>query len=177
MQRFLVVVDMQTDFVDGALGTSEAVGIVDNVVSKIREDWDHVFVTYDTHFEDYMNTLEGKHLPVPHCIKGTSGWELTPKVEEAIDALDDSKVTRIEKYTFGSTDLPKIVMDAADGDDYTVTLVGLCTDICVISNALMIKAYDREKEIYVVEAATAGVTPEAKTAALTTMRSCQINIL
>jgi len=179
MKKFLVVVDMQNDFVDGSLGTPEAVAIVKNVVGKIDEKWDHIYVTYDTHSEEYMDTLEGKHLPVKHCVKGTEGWKLTSDVEQAVQKAEkeNNNVTRVEKYTFGAANLPGLIKEQAGSEDYDVTLIGLCTDICVISNALLIKANDCEKEIYVVENCTAGVTPETKDAALVTMRSCQINVI
>ncbi|MBR2715569.1 MAG: cysteine hydrolase family protein, partial [Ruminococcus sp.] len=113
MKKFLVVVDMQKDFVDGALGTKEAVAIVNNVVEKIENFDGEIFATYDTHFENYMQTAEGKNLPVEHCIKGTDGWELDEKV---MKALTKKGFTAVEKVTFGSVDLPEIIKKAADGE-------------------------------------------------------------
>ena len=173
MKKFLVVVDMQKDFVDGALGSREAVAIVPAVVQKIADFNGEIFVTYDTHFENYMQTNEGKHLPVPHCIKGTDGWQLNNDVE---NALSGKKFTKVEKNTFGSVDLPKLIEQAADGDDFAVELIGLCTDICVVSNALLIKATFPEAPIAVDAGCCAGVTPQAHEAALATMASCQITI-
>ncbi len=173
MKKFLVVVDMQKDFVDGALGSREAVAIVPAVVKKIESFDGEIFVTYDTHFENYMQTSEGKHLPVPHCIKGTDGWQLNNDVE---NALSGKKFTKVEKNTFGSVDLPKLIEQAADGDDFAVELIGLCTDICVVSNALLIKATFPEAPIAVDAGCCAGVTPQAHEAALATMASCQITI-
>ena len=173
MKKFLVVVDMQKDFVDGALGSREAVAIVPAVVKKIESFDGEIFVTYDTHFENYMQTNEGKHLPVPHCIKGTDGWQLNNDVE---NALSGKKFTKVEKNTFGSVDLPKLIEQAADGDDFAVELIGLCTDICVVSNALLIKATFPEAPIAVDAGCCAGVTPQAHEAALATMASCQITI-
>ncbi len=177
MKHILIVVDMQTDFVDGALGTPEAVAILGNVTAKIKtyaEDPDGViFVTYDTHTEDYMNTSEGKHLPVPHCIKGTTGWELHPTVAAALEGVD---YTAVEKPTFGSVELPALVGQAAAGEDFSVELIGLCTDICVVSNTLLLKAYYPEAPISVDAACCAGVTPESHMAALTTMAMCQIQV-
>ncbi len=173
MKKFLVVVDMQKDFVDGALGSREAVAIVPAVVKKIADFNGEIFVTYDTHFENYMQTNEGKHLPVPHCIKGTDGWQLNNDVE---NALSGKKFTKVEKNTFGSVDLPKLIEQAADGDDFAVELIGLCTDICVVSNALLIKATFPEAPIAVDAGCCAGVTPQAHEAALATMASCQITI-
>ena len=178
MKRILIVVDMQTDFVDGALGTPEAVAILDPVTAKIAAyaaDPDGlIFVTYDTHTEDYMNTSEGKHLPVPHCIKGTEGWELHPAVTAALEGV---AYTAVEKPTFGSVELPALVAKAADGDDFSVELIGLCTDICVVSNTLLLKATYPEVSISVDAACCAGVTPATHEAALTTMGMCQVQIL
>ena len=173
MKKLLVVVDMQKDFIDGALGTSEAVAIVDNAAKKIREFEGDVIVTYDTHFENYMDTAEGAKLPIPHCIKGTEGWKLHKAIA---DALSNKMYLAVEKNTFGSTVLPELVIEVASGDDFDITLIGLCTDICVVSNALTLKANFPEKEIYVDASCCAGVTPETHKAALTTMRMCQINI-
>ena len=173
MKKFLVVVDMQKDFVDGALGSREAVAIVPAVVKKIESFDGEIFVTYDTHFENYMQTSEGKHLPVPHCIKGTDGWQLNNDVE---NALSGKKFTKVEKNSFGSVDLPKLIEQAADGEDFAVELIGLCTDICVVSNALLIKATFPEAPIAVDAGCCAGVTPQAHEAALATMASCQITI-
>lgn len=174
MKHILIVVDMQKDFVDGALGTSEAAAIVENVAKKIKEFDGNIFVTYDTHFENYMDTAEGKKLPVPHCIKGTSGWELNESIS---DALSDKKYTAVEKVTFGSTKLPELVEQAAGKDDFDIVLVGLCTDICVVSNALILKANFPEKEIYVDSTCCAGVTVDTHNAALATMKMCQINVV
>ena len=171
MKNFLVVVDMQKDFVDGALGSSEAVSIVPNVVKKIKDFKGEIFVTYDTHFENYMETKEGKYLPVKHCIKGTDGWMLN---DEVADALKGRPYTEVEKLTFGSVKLPKLVKEAAGDEEFTVELIGLCTDICVVSNALMLKANFPEMDIFVDASCCAGVTPESHNAALTTMKMCQI---
>lgn len=174
MKKILVVVDMQNDFVDGALGTKEAVAIVPAVVDRIRAFDGDIFVTYDTHYENYMDTAEGKKLPVPHCIKGTDGWELNGEVKQALAA---KKFTPVEKKTFGSVDLPGLIKEAVGDDAFTVELIGLCTDICVVSNALIIKANFPEAPISVDAACCAGVTPEKHDAALETMRSCQIDIM
>ena len=177
MKRILIVVDMQTDFVDGALGTPEAVAILPAVAEKIKTyaaDPDGViFVTFDTHADSYMETSEGKHLPVPHCIKGTAGWELHPAVTAALEGVD---YTPVEKPTFGSTELPTLVGKAVAGEDFSVELIGLCTDICVVSNTLLLKAHYPEVPISVDAACCAGVTPESHEAALATMRMCQIRV-
>ncbi len=173
MKKFLIVVDMQKDFVDGALGTKEAVAIVDKVVNKINGFDGEIIVTYDTHFEDYMETSEGKNLPVPHCIKDTDGWQLNSDVQKSLEGKD---YTVVEKITFGSVDLPDFIEEKTEGENFTAELVGLCTDICVVSNALVLKANFPEAEISVDSSCCAGVTPETHEAALTTMKMCQITI-
>ena len=173
MKKLLIVVDMQKDFVDGALGSVEAMAIVDNVVHKI-EGWDgDILVTYDTHTEEYMGTQEGKNLPVPHCIKGTDGWALDAKVQTA---LNERAYAVLEKPTFGSIALPEYVRAHYDPADLSIELVGLCTDICVVSNALLLKANFLETPIYVDAACCAGVTVESHKAALLTMKMCQVYV-
>lgn len=173
MKRLLIVVDMQKDFIDGALGTAEAVAIVPAVVQKIADFEGAIFATLDTHDETYMNTREGRFLPVPHCIKGTPGWALNAEV---LDALQRKGFTAVEKPTFGSVDLPALVEEAAGDEPFSIELVGLCTDICVVSNALLLKAHFPESDIFTDAACCAGVTPEKHEAALETMRSCQITV-
>ena len=173
MKNFLVVVDMQNDFVNGALGSAEAAAIVDKVVNKIKDFDGEIIVTYDTHSDNYMDTREGRYLPVPHCIKGSEGWQLNEKVQEA---LDSREYTKIYKPTFGATTLVE-KFDGCDQHDTAVTLIGLCTDICVVSNAMLLKAYYPEMDISVDAGCCAGVTPESHEAALATMKSCQINII
>ena len=173
MKKLLIVVDMQNDFIDGALGTKEAVAIVPNVVKKIN-DWDgDIIATRDTHTNDYMNTREGKYLPVPHCIKNTPGHEINETVKDALMNAEVD-VTVIDKITFGSVNLPKMVFV---GDYDYVELIGLCTDICVVSNAMLIKAELPEIDVAVDATCCAGVTPDTHNAALTTMRMCQINVI
>ena len=167
--KFLIVVDMQNDFINGALGTKEAEQIVPYVKSLIENFDGKVLFTRDTHFEDYMKTSEGKKLPVPHCIKGTDGWQIHPE----LDALRTTDA--IDKLTFGSKDLIGILEKEEIIE--SITLVGLCTDICVISNALLIKAFFPEIPIIVDSKACAGVTPESHQNALEAMKMCQIEIL
>ncbi|MBQ1847682.1 MAG: cysteine hydrolase [Clostridia bacterium] len=174
MKKVLAVIDMQKDFVDGALGSKEAAAIVPAVVKKIKSFDGEIFVTFDTHFENYMDTAEGKKLPVPHCVKGTKGWELNADVAKA---LKKKKFTPVEKLTFGSVELPSLIKNAVGGEDFTVEIIGLCTDICVVSNALIIKASFPETPITVDASCCAGVTPEKHEAALETMRSCQIDVI
>lgn len=175
MIKFLVVVDMQNDFIDGSLGTPEALAIVDNVVSKIKNTDAIVIATRDTHFEDYLKTAEGQKLPVEHCIKGTHGWKINSAVKEAL--RDVEYVDIINKKTFGSVELPKAIASMSKGQDFSVELIGLCTDICVVSNALLLKAHFPDKAISVDSSCCAGVTPETHEAALTTMRMCQIDVI
>ena len=173
MKHFLIVVDMQKDFVDGALGTAEALAIVPKVAEKIRQFDGEIFATLDTHFDDYMNTMEGKKLPVVHCVKETKGWQLDRTV---MQALSEKGYTPVEKLTFGSTALPELIRKAAGEEVFTIELIGLCTDICVVSNALLLKAHFPECDISVDAACCAGVTPELHKAALQTMQSCHIQI-
>ncbi len=168
--KLLVVIDMQNDFIDGALGTPEAEAIVENVRLKIEEYKKAgfpVIFTRDTHPEIYMETQEGKKLPVPHCIKGTHGWEIT-------DKLDTADCIIIDKPTFGSIQLGVYLKGLENTEE--IELVGLCTDICVISNALLIKAYLPEARISVDSKCCAGVTPESHRNALSSMKMCQIEI-
>lgn len=172
MQNILIVVDMQNDFIDGALGTKEAAAIVPKVEEKIRNFEGKVFFTRDTHETYYLETQEGKNLPVPHCIRGTAGWQ----IREELDAL--RKTEPIDKETFGSTDLAgELTMIDEDEGIGSITLVGLCTDICVISNALLLKATLPEVPIYVDAACCAGVTPESHENALKAMEACQIKVM
>ncbi len=174
LKKFLIVVDMQKDFVDGALGTPEALAIVSNVCEKINNFDGEIIVTLDTHHDNYMNTSEGKALPVEHCIKGTAGHCLDSRVQKA---LNGKNYTTVEKPTFGSTELPRIIEELASGEDFSLELLGLCTDICVVSNALLLKAYFPEVLITVDSSLCAGVTPDTHNSALTTMKMCQINVI
>lgn len=173
MTNLLIVVDMQNDFVDGALGTKEAVAIVDKVAKKIQAHKGDIIVTYDTHSEDYMETREGANLPVPHCIEGTEGFELNEKIQ---NALQGRVYKKVKKPTFGSVELPEHIKEIFDTENLSIQLVGLCTDICVVSNALLLKAHFPEMEISVDASCCAGVTPESHDAAITTMKMCQITI-
>ncbi len=174
MKKILIVVDMQKDFVDGALGTKEAAAIVDRVAEKIKNHHGDIIVTYDTHGENYMETQEGKHLPVPHCIKGTDGWLLDEKIQSALDGVP---FQAMEKPTFGAVALPELIKAGYNPAEIEIELVGLCTDICVVSNALLLKAHFTETNICVDADCCAGVTPESHEAALTTMKMCQINVI
>ena len=184
--KILIVIDMQNDFITGALGTAEAVRIVDNVAAEIaafKKAGDPVLFTRDTHQANYLETQEGKNLPVPHCIQGTKGWQITEK-------LDTTGCEIIDKPSFGSTKLAAAVsatvrkyeaehkqsdtkMSAPD----EIVLIGLCTDICVISNAMILKASFPETEISVISRACAGVTPQSHETALQAMQTCQIKII
>ena len=174
MKKVLVVIDMQNDFIDGALGTAEAVKIVGSVAEKIREyEGQTVFATRDTHEENYLETAEGRHLPVPHCIRGTKGWEIRPEIAGAL-AQADAQV--IDKPTFGSEVLARKLQKMAEQEEISIELAGLCTDICVVSNALLIKAKLPETPLRVDPACCAGVTRESHEAALLTMKMCQVDV-
>lgn len=174
MKKVLVVVDMQNDFVDGALGTKEAVGIVEKVADKIKNFDGKIFVTLDTHQDNYLETAEGKKLPVPHCIRSTDGWLLNRKVKAALEGKD---YKTLEKGTFGSTDLVNEIRNIKGNDGIEVEFVGLCTDICVVSNVLLLKAYFPEEKLTVDAGCCAGVSPDSHKAALTTMKMCQIDVV
>lgn len=171
MAKILVVVDMQNDFIDGALGTAEAVAIVPAVKKKIEEFDGKVLFTRDTHYENYMDTQEGKNLPVPHCIKDTEGWQIRSELE----ALRTTEA--IDKPTFGSANLGEILKQENDKEAIeSITVIGLCTDICVISNVMLIKAFLPEVPIIVDAACCAGVSVETHKNALEAMKVCQISI-
>lgn len=169
--NYLIVVDMQKDFVDGALGTREAVSIVPAVLERVKQakaDGEKVIFTRDTHEADYLETQEGKILPVAHCIRNTEGWEIIPELRPYAEIVFD-------KPTFGSKALGEYL--ASRSEIGKITVIGLCTDICVISNALLIKAFLPEVPIVVEASCCAGVTPESHKTALTAMKSCQIHIV
>ena len=171
MQDILIVVDMQNDFIDGALGTAEAVAIVPKAAEKIRSFKGTVIFTRDTHGEDYMQTQEGRNLPVPHCIKGSHGWEVCPALEPLRTGLT------IDKPTFGSAELGRLLLELDAKEPVgSITLIGLCTDICVISNAMIAKAFLPEVPVTVDAACCAGVTPESHRNTLNAMKMCQISI-
>lgn len=172
--KVLVVVDMQNDFIDGSLGTAEAKAAVPAVMEKIRSFDGRIIATRDTHGADYLETAEGKHLPVVHCVKGTEGWEIRNEIDML---LDEKGAVRIDKPTFGSTELGGYVKKLDEEETLEeITLIGVCTDICVISNALLLKANLPEVPICVEASCCAGVTPESHERALEAMRSCQIEI-
>ena len=172
MQDVLVVVDIQNDFIDGALGTKEAVAIVPKVEEKIRNFNGTVLFTRDTHENWYLETQEGKKLPVPHCIRDTEGWQ----IRRELDIL--RKTEPVDNETFGSTDLADdLVAMNIDDEIKSITFVGLCTDICVISNALLVKAALPEVPIIVDAACCAGVTPESHENALKAMEMCQVEVV
>lgn len=197
MSKVLVVVDMQNDFVDGSLGSVQAFGIVSRVRKKIEkciEMGDGLVFTMDTHDVDYLKTMEGENLPVKHCIKGTDGWNIVKELAVFLPGnkedvhkkeskkkhadskqevtIDTKKVKVVEKNTFGSLELPKFVKNYNE-----IELVGLCTDICVISNAILLKTFYPEKIIEVDASCCAGSTPESHDNAISAMKACQIKIL
>lgn len=174
--NYLIVVDMQKDFVTGSLGSPEAVAIVPAVVQKTSSFPGTVLFTKDTHGADYSSTQEGQNLPVPHCIKGTDGWELIPELASFVVSKEETPV--FEKGSFGSPELALWLLASHKQNPISsITLIGVCTDICVVSNALLIKAFLPEVPIHVDASCCAGVTKEKHEAALETMRSCQIDII
>lgn len=173
MRNLLIVIDMQNDFIDGTLGTVEAQGVLDKVIHEIKMyPKENIFATRDTHPKNYMDTLEGKKLPVEHCIINTRGWEINDKVAEV---LGDTPT--IDKPTFGSVVLADKILEISKKEEIEITLVGLCTDICVVSNALLLRACMPEVKIRVLSDCCAGVTPESHRAALTTMQMCQVDVI
>lgn len=172
-KELLLVVDMQNDFIDGDLGTKEAQDVVQRVASKISNWGGDIICTLDTHGKDYMKTKEGRALPIPHCIEGTNGHKLNEDVREALFHNAATACNMLQKRTFGSTALPELIRGS--GIDY-IEIVGVCTDICVISNAILLRAHYPEIEIVVDSSCCAGTSPESHEAALNTMRMCQITV-
>lgn len=172
--KVLIVIDMQNDFTTGVLGNPETASVVGKVAEYIKkfraiEKDGKIIVTLDTHDENYMNTQEGKYLPVPHCIRGTDGWKLVPEIESAV-----GDCIKLEKITFGAFDLPFAV--GRDEKIEEIQVIGVCTDICVISNAMIIKSAFPEVPVKIIADCCAGVTPESHKTALDAMKACQIII-
>lgn len=181
MLKILIVIDVQKDFVDGSLGTEEAVKIIPAVIDAIREnrkDNGYLIFTMDTHGEDYPDTFEGRHLPVSHCIKNTEGWLLDKNIRELGDYVFDTNCSILEKPGFGCPTLPQTIEEIVKNTDgeYEVTLCGLCTDICVASNAMLLRALYPSMNIKVLSYACAGSTVEKHEAALKVFEACQIVI-
>ena len=166
--KYLIVVDMQNDFLSGALGSKAAMAIIPSVVEKVRAFDGRVIFTRDTHFDNYMQTQEGKNLPVPHCIKDTQGWEIC-------DELKPFANTVIDKVTFGSAQLPSLLLQEKEKIE-EIELCGVCTDICVISNAMILKSAFPEVKISVDASCCAGVSEESHNTALSAMRAVQIDV-
>lgn len=170
--KLLLAIDLQNDFITGALGSAEAVAMLPRAVERIRSFAGTVFFTRDTHGEDYLHTREGLLLPVPHCLHGTEGWQLAPEIRQAAGEAEI-----FDKPTFGSVALmERLAAIHAESPIESITLIGLCTDICVISNAMLCRAFLPEVPIFVDAACCAGVTPESHRRALEAMRACQITI-
>lgn len=170
MRKILIVVDMQRDFVDGSLGSPEAQAIVPNVVNKISNyKYEDIYFTRDTHQPDYMNTLEGRYLPVSHCIKNTEGWKIIPELKPL-----SLECNVINKETFGFEGWANMYFGP---EEVEFELCGLCTDICVVSNALALRMFYPDAKITVDASCCAGVTPEKHAAALEVMKSCQIEVI
>ena len=172
--KAMIVIDMQNDFTTGVLGNAECAAVIEPVADAIRrfrqENPDGILIaTLDTHTEDYMNTQEGRKLPVPHCIKPAEGWQLCPEIKAALG----NDCTLLEKGTFGAVNLPQVIGEAPE----EITLLGVCTDICVISNAMIVKAAFPETTVKVIADCCAGVTPQSHNTALDAMKMCQIEII
>ncbi len=170
MKKYLLVIDMQNDFIHMALGTAEAVAIVPKVKQKIAQylqAGDNVIFTRDTHQQDYLSTNEGKYLPVPHCIEGSIGWQI-------YDGLANEHSVVVDKPTFGYLGWKNLI---EEDKDLQIELVGLCTDICVASNALILKALFPNATVKVDSSACAGVTPQTHLSALETMKMCQVEVI
>lgn len=176
MKKALVVVDMQNDFIDGALGTKEAQEIVSVAAEKIRCFEGDIFGTLDTHGDDYLNTQEGKNLPVVHCVYGEDGWALNSEIMQAIAETKGNVHDFCKKNTFGSSQLAHILAEKYAGEDAAIEFIGLCTDICVISNVMVVKAALPEAKITVDASCCAGVTPESHKNALEALKMCQVEI-
>lgn len=178
MNRILIVIDMQNDFITGTLGSAEAEAVVENVVRKIQKynrEGERILCTLDTHYQNYRDTQEGRKLPVPHCIKPENGWELNERIKEEL-AKNAGKIRYFEKNTFGSWELAEYLKQTADART-EFEFIGVCTDICVVSNVLLVKAAFPENKIIVDASCCAGVTKETHRYALETMKMCQIDII
>jgi len=167
--KFLIVVDMQNDFITGSLGSSMAEAIVENVAKKVSGYDGKVIFTRDTHFADYMSTQEGKNLPVEHCIKDSDGWQICPELSDYVTDV-------VDKPTFGSAELPGVIAGFGKAPE-CIELCGLCTDICVISNAMILKSAFPECRIIVDSSCCAGVTEQSHNNALNAMKAVQIEVI
>ena len=175
MSKILIIVDMQNDFIDGSLSNKDAKSIIPNIIDELKKgDYSHIVFTRDTHHYNYLSTSEGKHLPIEHCIKGTLGWEVNKQLLEEASSVCNN-ITFFNKTTFGSLLLLSHIQSC--GDFKEVVLVGTCTDICVISNALILKTMNQDMEISVIANCCAGLTESKHNSALNVMESCQINVI
>jgi len=176
--KVLVVIDMQNDFLTGVLGNSECAATIPEVARIIREgNYDHIYLTRDTHQSNYMETQEGAKLPVPHCIENTDGWQINAEVMAAVNEKYDNKYTLVDKPTFGSVKLASLLKEKYENSlDTEIDFVGVCTGICVISNVLVTKANLYEAKITVIEKGCACVTPDTHNTAINAMKTCQIDV-
>lgn len=185
MKKILIIIDMQNDFISGALGTPEAMSVVGKVCDKIKENqWDGIYITRDTHRENYLETSEGRKLPVKHCIFNTDGWRLNRDVQKTLDESYESECVGITKNTFGSVGLADLIEEdmryvfkSFNEEDVEATVVGVCTNICVISNVMLLKSYFPEMKIVVDAECCAGTTPERHNMALEMMKDCHIDVI
>ena len=179
MKKVLVVVDMQNDFVTGPLGSRQAMKIVPNIKKKIEHylaNNNSIIYTYDTHHEDYLQTQEGRSLPIPHCIEYTDGWRVVPELTQ-LALKNPTQIHTLTKHTFGSMDLVNTITDiVTEAEEYAVEFIGVCTDICIVTNALLLKTALPECDISVDASCCAGTSREKHLAALEVLESCQIKI-
>lgn len=183
MKKLICVIDVQNDFIDGSLRNEDAIKVVPGIVNYLKENLDQAYVvaTYDTHYDNYLDTQEGFYLPVTHCVKGTKGHAMNKEVKEVFDQYDNKGIKKeITKLTFGANpnDWSEIIDELKQNDDFSgeIELLGFCTDICVVSNALLLKALYPNFKIVVLEKLCAGVTKEKHDSAIEVMKSCQIEI-
>lgn len=177
MNKILVIIDVQNDFIDGCLGNEQTKVIPEKIIEHLKNnDYSKIYCTLDTHEENYLETLEGRNLPVVHCVKGTEGHKLVKSLDDYLKTIDDTPIVYFEKETFGSLSWEEIqtFLDMHKADE--IEICGVCTDICVVSNALILRALHPNTRISVIQDCCAGVTPETHQAALTTMQMCQINL-
>lgn len=178
--KILLIIDLQNDFINGPLGNKECVEACKNVIEIInKESFDKIYLTQDTHQENYLSTQEGKNLPIIHCIENTKGWEINKELFDAIyKKYNKEDVKVFKKPTFGSIELGNDIKELSENDkNLSIYIVGVCTGICVISNALLIKAFAKEVPLYVIEKGCACVTKESHKTAIDAMKLCQINII
>lgn len=179
-EKILVIIDMQNDFTTGVLGNTECTKAIDEVIDVVNKgEYDQIIFTRDTHTEDYMNTREGKYLPVPHCIKDSEGWNIVPSIMEAAEKkVTAARIKIFDKPTFGSVELGAYIKETeAQGAKLTIDFTGVCTGICVINNVAIVKANCPEVDVRVIEKACACVTPDSHNTAIAAMKTFQVDVI